>query len=120
IPTERFSERPPLDRVDAKDPARYTYFPQTGHNVPAPIMDYWNSHGSWTNIGLPLTELFRVVYDDGSSKLVQYFERQELELNLPAKDGVPTVTSSLIGYSAYAPPKSRAPVPAFDSNDTAI
>lgn len=116
IPTVAFGQRPPLDPATPKDPAKFTYFPETQHNVAAPLMDYWNANGGWRNLGLPISELFREVYADGSWKLVQYFERQILELNLPAKDGAPLVTSSLIGYSAYAPPDARAPVPAFTSD----
>ncbi|HET7038093.1 MAG TPA: SH3 domain-containing protein [Thermomicrobiaceae bacterium] len=116
IPTVAFGQRPPLDPVKPKDPAKYTYFPETQHNVAAPLMAYWNANGGWRNLGLPITELFREVYADGSWKLVQYFERQILELNLPAKDGTPLVTSGLIGYSAYAPPDARAPVTPFTSD----
>lgn len=113
IPTLAFGQRPPLDPAKPKDAARYSYFAQTQHNVPAPLMDYWKLHGGLQNMGLPISELFRVVYADGSWKLVQYFERQILELNLPAQNGTPLVTSELIGYSAYAPPDSRAPVAPF-------
>ena len=85
IQTVYYGDRPPLDGVIAKDPGLYTYFPQTQHNVPQPLMDYWNAHGSWRNIGLPISEVFREVSYDGVPKIVQYFERQVLELNLPQR-----------------------------------
>ncbi len=120
IPTVYYGERPPLDGVAAKDPSLYTYFPQTQHNVPQPLMDYWNAHGSWRNIGLPVSEVFREVSYDGVPKIVQYFERQVLELNLPNDGTTPLVTSGLIGYTASAPDSARAPVPAFDNSDTSV
>lgn len=116
LETVRFGERPPLDRVPPSDDPFYTYFPETGHNVAQPLMDYWYANGGWRNIGLPITELFREVGANGRVRLVQYFERQILQLNLPPSD-LPLVQSDLIGYAAYAPPQARAPVGAFTSND---
>lgn len=116
VQTVVFGQRPPLDRVDPSSEPSYTYFPETGHNVPKPIMDYWNANGGWRNIGLPLTELFREVTADGQTRLVQYFERQVLQINPPPSDQ-PLVEADLIGYSAYAPPSARAPIPAFQNNN---
>lgn len=116
VQTIRFGQRPPLDRVEPKDDPSVTYFPETGHNVIAPIIEYWHANGGWRNLGLPITELFREVTADGHSRLVQYFERAILEYTPPPSDK-PVVQADLIGYSAYAPPSSRAPVPAFKSND---
>ena len=80
IPTVYADQSPPLDSVGPKNSSLYTYFPQTGHNVPTPFMDYWNQHGSWKNIGLPISEVYRQVSFDGSPTIIQYFERQVLEL----------------------------------------
>lgn len=113
IPTVPFGQRPPLDPAAPKTGAGYSFITETRHNVPQPVLDYWYANGSWRNIGLPISELFRVVYADGSWRIVQYFERQILELNLPRQDGLPLVTSGLIGYSAFAPPDSRAPAQPF-------
>ena len=119
IPTVYYGERPPLDSVDQKDPSVYTYFSQTGHNVPTPFMDYWNQHGSWRNIGLPISEVYRQIAFDGTPRIVQYFERQVLELNLPNDGDKPLVTSSLIGYTAWAPTSSTAKLASFQSNGNA-
>ncbi len=119
MPTVYSGDRPPLDAVDAKDPSLYHYFPLTGHNVPNVLMDYWNTHGSWSNIGLPISEVYRQVNDDGSTRLTQFFERQVLEWNA-GDDNKPIVTSSLIGYTASAPDSARARIAAFDSNDHAV
>ncbi len=118
IPTVYYGQRPPLDPVPAKDPSLYSYISETQHNVPQPIMDYWYAHGSWRNIGLPVSEVFRQVSFDGTPKLVQYFERQILELNLPNNGDQPLVTSGLIGYDAYAPPSAKKTISAFDNSDT--
>lgn len=117
LPTIYYGERPPLDPVPAKDSTLYSYIPETRHNVPQPLMDYWYAHGSWRTIGLPVSEVFRQVAFDGTTKLVQYFERQILELNLPNNGDQPLVTSGLIGYSAYSPASAKKPVAAFDNTD---
>ncbi|MDI3339465.1 MAG: SH3 domain-containing protein [Sphaerobacter sp.] len=115
LATVRSGQRPPLDRVAPSSEPGSVYIPQTGHNIPAPIAQYWYAHGGWHTIGLPLTELFREVTADGRARLVQYFERQILEL-IPQPAGPPIVRSDLIGYAAYAPPQARAPVPPFASS----
>lgn len=115
VQTIYFGQRPPLDPVPKSSDPSYTYFPETGHNVPQPIMDYYNANGGWRNIGLPLTELFREVQPDGTVRLVQYFERQILQLN-PPPSKLPLVESDLIGYSAPAPPSSRAPIAPFPND----
>jgi hypothetical protein len=119
MPTVYSGDRPPLDAVDAKDPSLYHYFALTGHNVPNVLMDYWNTHGSWRNVGLPISEIFRQVNDDGSTRLTQFFERQVLEWNA-GDDEKPIVTSNLIGYTASAPDSARAKIDAFESNDHAV
>lgn len=119
MPNVASGVRPPLAPVDAKNPGLYHYFALTGHNVPNVLMDYWNTHGSWRNIGLPISEVFRQVNDDGSTRITQFFERQVLEWNA-GDDSKPTVTSSLIGYTASAPDSARATIDAFDSNNSAV
>ncbi len=114
IPTIFFGQRPPLDRAAAKD--GYTYFSETGHNVPGPILEYWHRLG-WRNLGLPITEFFREVQSDGRIRFIQYFERSILQY-VPPEDGGPAMYSDLVGYGAAAPPSARAPVAPFeDSND---
>ncbi len=115
LQTIKFGERPPLDRVEPSGEPGSVYVPQTGHNIIKPIADYWYANGGWRNIGLPLTELFREVTADGRVRLVQYFERQILELVLEP-DGSALVQSDLIGYAAYAPQEARAPIAPFESN----
>src|SRR5699024_6069792 len=44
----------PEPPVAAQEGARY--FPETGHNVSGPFLDYWNSHGGLALFGYPLTE----------------------------------------------------------------
>lgn len=117
IPTIYAWQRPPLDPVEPKKTGGYTYFPETRHNVAAPLVEWWHQNGGWRNLGLPISELVRVVNADGSTRIVQYFERAILELNLPRSEGLPLVTSALVGYGAYAPPEARARVAPFESNE---
>lgn len=114
IPTSFFGKRPPLDPAAPKE--GYTYFPETGHNVPGPILEYWSNLGGWRNLGLPITELFREVQSDGSMRFVQYFERSILQF-IPPENGGPELHSDLVGYSAAAPRSSRAPIAPFESSN---
>jgi hypothetical protein len=116
IPTVYPGERPPLDWVDPKDPERYFYITQTGHNIPAPIHAYWEANGGWRFFGLPISELFQQVRSDGTVSFVQLFERSILEFNPPPSEH-PLVIGYLVGYSAHAPPEARAPVEPFESSN---
>lgn len=116
IPTVNPGERPPLDPVPAKDPARYVHFPETGHNVPLFLMDYWSSNGGWRIFGLPVSEFFREVQVDGSVRFVQYFERSILVYD-PAAPAAEAIQPAPIGYYASAPPEAWMPVTPFE--DTA-
>jgi hypothetical protein len=57
------------------------YFNETGHNLRAVFLDYWNRYGGLSLFGLPLTEEFEEVSDTqpGQTFLVQYFERNRFE-----------------------------------------
>ncbi len=116
IPTVNPGERPPLDPVPAKDPARYVHFPETEHNVPLFLMDYWSSNGGWRLFGLPVSEFFREVRVDGSVRFVQYFERSILVYD-PAAPAGEAIQPAPIGYYAAAPPEAWMPVTPFE--DTA-
>lgn len=108
-PTVKPGERPPLDPVPARDSARYAYFPETGHNVPTFLMEYWSSHGGWRLFGLPVSEFFLAVRVDGTAQFLQYFERSILVYDplAPADKAVQRVP---IGYYASAPVDAWLPV----------
>lgn len=50
----------PLTLVKAAGPAT-VYFPETGHNVGAPFLEYWRTRGGLAAYGYPLTEAFTEV-----------------------------------------------------------
>jgi hypothetical protein len=52
------------------------YWTETGHTLSGPFLQHWKDKGGLVTIGLPLSEPFM---EDGI--LVQYFERQRLELH---------------------------------------
>lgn len=64
----------PSDKAQPGDPALYSYFPQTGHNIGHGFRDFWLSNGGLAQFGYPLTEEF---VENGIT--VQYFERARLE-----------------------------------------
>jgi hypothetical protein len=47
-----------------------TYFPETGHNLGGPFLEYWQANGGLAQFGYPISE---------QSFRVQYFERARLE-----------------------------------------
>ena len=50
------------------------YFPETGHTVRGPFLQYWQQHGGLAQFGYPKTEVFFV-----AGRAVQYFERARFE-----------------------------------------
>ncbi len=112
IPTVRPGERPPVDATQPRDPARYTYFPETGHNVPLFLMSTWQ-RGGWERYGLPLSEFFREIQVDGSVRFVQYFERAVLVYDPDTGD----VDRIPIGYYAPAPGWAWRPIDPFPDSD---
>jgi hypothetical protein len=68
----------PADPSVDPDPMQ-TWFPQTGHNVPADFYTYWTDNGGLDQFGLPLSEAFLQQLEDGKIYRVQYFERARFE-----------------------------------------
>ncbi len=69
----------PMTMVNAAPPAT-VFFPETGHNVGQPFLDYWRKNGALPAYGYPLTEAFSEVSPtDGKVYRVQYFERARFE-----------------------------------------
>jgi len=52
------------------------YFPQTGHNVTEPFIQFFNATGGIGRYGYPITEAY---VDPQTKLLVQYFQRARLE-----------------------------------------
>ena len=69
----------PIALVGA-EPPKTVYFPQTGHHVGAPFLEYWRENGGLAVYGYPLTEAIKEKSaTDGKEYTVQYFERARLE-----------------------------------------
>jgi len=59
-----------------------TVFPQTHHTLAEPFLSYWQQHGGLPVYGYPISEAFTETSPtDGKPYLVQYFERNRLELH---------------------------------------
>ncbi|HEX5692084.1 MAG TPA: hypothetical protein VFX76_18845, partial [Roseiflexaceae bacterium] len=52
------------------------YYRETGHSVSGAFRDFWDKNGGLPNFGYPITEEYA---DQGSGKIVQYFERARFE-----------------------------------------
>ena len=100
----------PVALVDAAPTT--VYFPQTGHHVGAPFLEYWRKNGALAIYGYPVTEpLSEVSPYDGKTYTVQYFERARLEHhpeNQPPYDVLlgqlgRTLASKIVGNPAFNP-----------------
>lgn len=117
IVTVHPGERPPMDHFVAPiEDGRFGYIPETGHNVPLPLLEYWYATGGWWFHGLPVSEFFREVLDDGTVRFVQYFERTVLSIDLSGETSPPRVTAEKLGSSTYIDPAAKAPVEVFEPN----
>ena len=59
--------------IDRPDPEA-RFYPETGHYLQAPFLDYWDTYGGLPVFGYPISE---TLFEDG--RLVQYFERARFE-----------------------------------------
>lgn len=116
IPTVWWDERPPLDPDEPRDPARFAFIPETRHNVPHELMQYWHETGGWRVHGLPVSEFFRKVNEDESIEFVQYFERSILEIVLVADGSPPSIERRPLGLEAYIDPEARSQVEPFEDD----
>lgn len=66
----------PAAAAQTAAPAQPLYFPQTGHNVEYPFLDYFVQNGAASRFGYPITEAYP---DDPTGMLIQYFQRARLE-----------------------------------------
>ncbi|GEM_PF-533420 len=72
LPSDRL-EPPTVPEPDA------LYFKETGHYIKYGFKEFWQSHGSLSYFGYPITEEFPDIAPDGQQVTVQYFERSKLE-----------------------------------------
>ncbi len=86
---EPFLKAAPGAGMPTANAGGYLYFPQTGHNISGKFLEYWKSNGGLPIYGYPISEAFmEVSRSDGKSYMVQYFERNRLELH-PEAAGTP-------------------------------
>lgn len=82
--------------VDGEGRAK-VWFPETSHTVSGKIWEYWNRYGGLQQFGFPLSEPFEEISStDGKKYVVQYFERNRLELH-PEKAAPYEVELGLLG-----------------------
>jgi hypothetical protein len=96
----------PSDPAAPGDPATYSFFLQTNHNLAHGFRDYWQANGGVGQFGYPITEEF---VENGVT--AQYFERARLEYHSGA------VTLGLLG-SELTKGQFFRPVPFFPTTDT--
>jgi hypothetical protein len=75
-----------------------TYFQQTSHNLSGKLLSFWQSTGGLAIYGYPISEPFTEKNkSDGKNYLVQYFERNRLELHPEAAGTKYEVQLGLLG-----------------------
>lgn len=88
-----------------------TFFAQSGHNLAAPFLSYWQQNGGLAVYGYPISEAFtEQSTTDGKSYLVQYFERNRFEYH-PELPATYRVSLGLLGVQAYQKAYGNAPAP---------
>lgn len=112
ISTVWWDERPPLDPAAVDYSGNFGYIWETGHNVPTPLLTHYWATGGWRRYGMPISEFFREVSADGTVRLVQYFERAVLTLDL-TDPNAPVVRQDNLGYGTYIDPNADRPVDVF-------
>jgi predicted transcriptional regulator len=79
------------------------FFPETGHNLSAQFLQFWQTRGGLSVFGYPISEAITETNpQDGKQYLVQYFERARFELH-PELAGTPyEVQLGQLGKQIYA------------------
>ncbi len=78
------------------------YFPETGHTVTQPFLSYWNTHGSLSQQGYPITDDYMEVNNaDGHTYRTQYFQRSRFEYHPEQTDPNYQVLLGLLGTEAF-------------------
>lgn len=119
IPTVWWDERPPLDRASVIGDGRFGYVWETGHNVPARLIEWYWANGGLGRFGYPISEFHRKPEPDGRIRYVQYFERAYLELDLSGATNPPAIVIGNIGYDSYVPASAAATVAPFTEQPNA-
>jgi hypothetical protein len=113
-PTPPVASKPKLLTDPVPDPKQsgVLYFPQTGHTLRGPFLEYWNRYGGLAQFGYPLTEEFvEEIESDHKLYRVQYFERNRFEHH-PENAGTPyEVLLGALGRDFHAadPPAPTLP-----------
>lgn len=88
------------------------FFPETGFNLCAPFLSYWERNGGLERFGYPITSGTEEIVE-GRTYAVQYFERRRMELHPNPERGTPDVLLGLLGRDVLAYRQSQSPtVPA--------
>lgn len=93
------------------------YFPETGHTVRGPFLQFFDQRGGLEIFGYPITDEFR---DPATGMLMQYFQRARMEWH-PANPGPYKVLLGLLGSELGhdQPPLPPEEIPAPTNPDCA-
>ena len=88
----------PFVRVANPNTPGGAYFNETGHTIGGLFLQFWTQYGGLQNFGFPLSEPFTERNAaDGKDYVVQYFERERMELHPEQTDPRYQVLLGLLG-----------------------
>jgi hypothetical protein len=80
------------------------YFPETGHGLASPFLDFWVTYEGMRVLGYPISDQLQETLSDNQIHTVQYFERGRLEFHPENTDLGQQVQLGLLGNGLYANP----------------
>ncbi|GAB4208823.1 MAG: hypothetical protein OHK0022_38920 [Roseiflexaceae bacterium] len=85
----RAADEAPFRPIRSAGQPDVRFFPETGHTLAGPFLDYWQRNGGLAIYGYPISQPFEEVNaEDGKTYVVQYFERNRFEYH-PENQGTP-------------------------------
>jgi hypothetical protein len=84
--------------------AQVRYFPETGHGLTYPFLEFWTRVDGMRILGYPISDQLQETLSDNQVHTVQYFERGRLEFHPEYTDANQQVQLGLLGQGIYANP----------------
>ena len=99
----------PAPKPDAQLPGANRCFSETGECLRGAFLEYWFTHGGFSQFGLPVTGELSEKLEDGKTYTVQYTERARFELHPENRGKESYVLLGRLGADLAASHPNRAP-----------
>lgn len=111
VATVWWDDRAPIDPVPASSNSAYTWFGETGHNVPDTLVQWYWANGGIARFGFPVSEFYREILTDGTMRYVQLFERTMLTYDWSSGSDVFGIVP--LGYRSSIPASADTQIAPF-------